>query len=184
MKPLVRKQSSYQRTYKKTRRSSAQSVRIARLFGAAVGQMPFVTQPGTLRPVRQFATDTIKVRALINKPRTSLRAQQGQPVFYNNQLIYFNSNSYLAEPERLWLLESLLGSKALQQALSSNGIINDYFIETLFEAVPFSFYTGVNETYLLGYNDELTQADFGPLTKIRALTALQRFGVAALEQAK
>lgn len=107
-----------------------------------------------------------------------------QLVLYKNRLIDFKPNQYLAEPERLWQIESIVGSKALNNSLFVSKKINDRFIEALFENVPFSFYLDADETYLLGYNDELTQADFGPLSKISALAALRRYGVAALEQAK
>lgn len=107
------------------------------------------------------------------------------PVLYNNRLLYFNpTNKYLANPEQLWLIESLMGTQALHQALSTGKTIDSQFIERLFAKAPFAFYLSSDEAYLVTSDDELTQLDFGPLTKISALTALQRFSIALLERAK
>lgn len=118
--------------------------------------------------------------------RTTNRSQreQGQPVFYKNQLFRFNANNYLTEPEQLWLIESVVGSETLRNVLHSDKVVDNRFIESLFKAANFSFYLSSDDAYLLGYDDELTQSDFGPLIQIDALAALQRFGIVALEQAK
>lgn len=118
--------------------------------------------------------------------RTNARSEkeQGQPVVYKNQLLRFSTNSYLNEPEQLWLIESVVGVEALRKVLRSDKVVNNSFIESLFRTAHFSFYLSSDEAYLLGYDDELTQSDFGPLIKIDALVALQRFGIVALEQAK
>ena len=108
-----------------------------------------------------------------------------QELLYNNQLVTFNlNNKYLAGPEQIWLLESIIGKQAIQKTLTAKRIIDNPFIESFFKKAPFSFYLSADRAYLVSSDDELTQIDFGPLTEISALAALQQFGIAALERAK
>lgn len=135
---------------------------------------------------------TIPTNQAAGALRTARETRRNSPtgtnqllLFYNNQIVKFDStNKYLTNPEQLWLIESIVGKQKTQKALAINKTINSQFIESLFKNAPFSFYLSADGAYLVSSDDELTQLDFGPLTKISALAALQRFGLSALERAK
>lgn len=106
-------------------------------------------------------------------------------ILYHNQLIHFNPvNKYLTGSEQLWLIESVIGTQTLDKALTIGKPIDNRLIESLFKKAPFAFYLSADKEYLVSSDDELTQLDFGPLTKISALVALQQFGIAVLERVK
>ena len=105
-------------------------------------------------------------------------------MFYKNQLLSLVSNEYVTAPEQLWLVESIVGSTLFGEVLSKSKTLNDSFFELLFSRADTSFYLDAHETWLVGYNDELTRADYGPLTPISLLEAVRQFGLLAVEQAK
>ncbi|MVM32957.1 hypothetical protein GO755_23150 [Spirosoma sp. HMF4905] len=168
--------SSYSRKSVVSRQAFRKATQRSPIFSGAVesGQsLTLLSDP----EVSQFSQGRLR-----NSPKSRSQLLR---ILYHNQLIYFNpANKYLTGPEQLWLIESLIGTQILNKALSLGKLIDNRFIESLFKKATFTFFLSADKAYLVSSDDELTQLDFGPLTKISALTALQQFGVTTLERVK
>ena len=86
--------------------------------------------------------------------------------------------------DQLWQLESLLGVEQLTKTAQKHRCIGSQTIEDLFQQASFTFYADTNEAYLFSHNNELYEADFGPLHEINSLDALKKFGLQVLENTK
>lgn len=165
---------------------SRKSVVSRQAFKLAAQRSPRFSSAVESGQSRTLLVDTEVSRFNQGRLRSSLKSRsQLLPVLYHNQLVRFNpENKYLTGPEQLWLIESVIGTQTLDKALSIGKPIDNRLIENLFKKAPFAFYLSADKAYLVSSDDELTQLDFGPLTEISALTALQQFGVTALERVK
>ncbi|MBO0937973.1 hypothetical protein J2I47_15560 [Fibrella sp. HMF5335] len=91
---------------------------------------------------------------------------------------------YLSPPNQLWHLNALLGDDLVNQALEdNNGRLSDSTIIDLLAKHSLPFYTDTNERILFLGENKLAERELGPLKPISAVEAVQRYGLAKLEEA-
>jgi len=134
------------------------------------------------KPVR-FGGKFSSVNPAVNWT-ASTRKKHDQALLFKNRILYLPANDYLSKPEQLWLVESIVGTDLVQKAVLGSKMLTNAFFERLLGQVSTTFYLSNDKAWLLSYDDELTRADFGPLTPISLLEAVRRYGLPAVEKAK
>jgi hypothetical protein len=125
------------------------------------------------------------ISKIIDSQLASKEDEDPQVIIWHNKLVRFVANQYIKKPDDVWLLDSVLGNYRVNRRLKQiNYHLHSETIEMMFMNISLSFYTAIDDTYLLSQKNELTEADFGPLRLVKAIDALKRFGLESLETAK
>lgn len=90
----------------------------------------------------------------------------------------------ILKDSELWQLEVIVGTEKVAATLHHTGRLDETVLAKLLADVP-SLYTALRNTklYLVAYRNELTEADFDPMTEIKAFEAVKRFGLQKVEDA-
>lgn len=107
-----------------------------------------------------------------------------QKILWKNILINFMPNRYVQGYEELWRVESILGSDIVRNSLRKHHNLDASFIEHLFGQAPYFFYVNQQGTCLFSEYGDLSESNGGPLKRITALDALQRYGLKLIEESK
>ena len=111
---------------------------------------------------------------------TSIPVLSGQP-----SITAKDSFAYLLmPPNQMWHLQALLGESVVNAAVETNGgqLTGEIVIDLLI-GHPLPFYTDANERLLFLGDNKLAALELGPLKPISPVVAVQRYGLAKLEEA-
>lgn len=131
-----------------------------------------------------MVTQKVTVEQVISGFR-SLNDEDQQRVWrtiYNHK----RASRFLSLPNQPWHLTSLFGPEAVSEALRLKGkqAVDDSLVRYLFRTRPIHFFTNATGTHLFAGENAAFELDFGPLTYLAPLHALQQYGLAKLEAAK
>ncbi len=86
--------------------------------------------------------------------------------------------------DKVWHLGALIGEDIVSEAVSANGgQLTSKLIIDLLTIHPLPFYIDANESILFLGNNKLAELELGPLKPISSVEAVQRYGLAKLEEA-
>ncbi|MBO0931170.1 hypothetical protein [Fibrella aquatilis] len=86
--------------------------------------------------------------------------------------------------DRVWHLQALVGDSIVYEAMQeNNGQLTGSMVLELIQARPIPLYINKRMDCLSMGTTELMERDFGPLDPIDPIDAVQRFGLAKLEEA-
>lgn len=121
---------------------------------------------------------------ITTKQRLTKKKSSGyyQLLMDGGKLIDFKKG-YLEAYNDLWMLKSLVGSRAVMQSLNKTKRIDDTFVENLIKKCKGEFFIDQHQTYLFATTNELFESKFGHLESISSLDALKKYGLQKMEEA-
>lgn len=106
------------------------------------------------------------------------------PMFQGRPIRFYPSN-YLSDFANFWQLEAIVGNDIIESTLVEYaGELSESSIQAMINKANRSYYLDANKRFLFSYTSELFEADFGPLTPINGLSALEIYGLQVLEVAR